>query len=84
MKEEVKGIINDLHNHFFDSLIALQKLCEVAAKMQHEDEHREQLVFSEEEEAFYEIIAKHKTALSDFAVIQERKKIIAGIKRTCN
>lgn len=82
LKEAVEKIINDYHNHFFDSLVALQKLREVAGEMQDEDNRRRQLGFTEEEEAFYEILAKHKTAISDFALIQELvKEITANIKK---
>lgn len=82
LKEEVEKIINDYHNHFFDSLVALQKLREVAGDMQDEDNRRKQLGFTEEEEAFYEILAKHETAISDFALIQELvKEITANIKK---
>lgn len=82
LKEAVEKIINDYHNHFFDSLVALQKLREVAGDMQDEDNRRKQLGFTEEEEAFYEILAKHKTAISDFALIQELvKEITANIKK---
>ncbi len=82
LREEVERIINDYHNHFFDSLVALQKLREVAAEVQDEDNRRKQLGLSEEEEAFYEILAKHKTALNDFEIIKELvKDITANIKR---
>lgn len=83
LKEEVEKVINDYHNHFFDSLIAIQKLKEVAADpMNNEDKTRIQLGLSEEEEAFYEILAKHKTAISDFDFIKEIvKEITASIKK---
>ena len=82
LKESVERIINDYHNHFFDSLVALQKLRDVAGEMQEEDERRKQLGFTDEEEAFYEILAKHKTALSDFEIMKELvKEITANIKR---
>lgn len=63
LKEEIDKIISDYHNHFFDSLVALQKMREVAKDMQDEDKRRMQLGLSEEEEAFYEIFAHHKTSL---------------------
>lgn len=82
LKESVEKIIHDYHNHFFDSLVALQKLREVAGDMQEEDNRRKQLGFTEEEEAFYEILAKHKTAISDFSLIQGLvKEITANIKK---
>lgn len=52
LKEEVEKILSDYHNHFFDSLIALQKLRDVAKEMQDEDLRRQQLGLTEEEEAF--------------------------------
>lgn len=82
LKEEVEKILGDYHNHFFDSLIALEKLREVAREMQEEDERRKQLGLSDEEEAFYEILAKHKTAVKDFQLIKEIvQEVTATIKR---
>lgn len=82
IKDEVEKIINDYHSHFFDSLIALEKLREVARDMQEEDVRRTQLGLSDEEEAFYEILAKHKTAIADFELIKEIvKEITASIKK---
>ncbi|MEK7224684.1 MAG: type I restriction endonuclease subunit R, partial [Bacteroidota bacterium] len=82
LKEEVEKVINDYHNHFFDSLIALEKLRQVAKEMQEEDVRRTQLGLSDEEEAFYEILAKHKTAIVDFELIKEIvKEITASIKK---
>jgi type I restriction enzyme R subunit len=82
LKEEVEKIINDYHNHFFDSLIALQKLREVARDMQEEDTRRTQLGLTDEEEAFYEILAKHEKAIADFELIKELvKEITASIKK---
>jgi type I restriction enzyme R subunit len=82
LKDEVEKVINDYHNHFFDSLIALEKLREVAKKMQEEDVRRVQLGLSDEEESFYEILAKHNTAIADFELIKEIvKDITASIKK---
>lgn len=82
LKEEVEKVINDYHNHFFDSLIALERLRQVAREMQEEDIRRVQLGLSDEEEAFYEILAKHKTAIADFELIKEIvKEITASIKK---
>ncbi len=85
LREEVEKIIDDYHNHFFDSLIVLQRLPEAAKTMQEEDERRKVLGLTEEEEAFYEILAQHKTAISDYALIKEIVKEVtaAAVKRTC-
>ncbi len=82
LKDEVEKIINNYHNHFFDSLIALEKLRGVAKEMQEEDIRRKQLGLSDEEEAFYEILAKHQTAIADFELIKEIViEITASIKK---
>jgi len=82
LKDEVEKIINNYHNHFFDSMIALEKLREIARDMQEEDTRRKQLGLTDEEEAFYEILAKHKTAIADFELIKEIvKEITASIKK---
>ncbi|RDV16533.1 type I restriction endonuclease subunit R [Pontibacter diazotrophicus] len=85
LKEEVEKIINDYHNHFFDSLIAMEKMREVAREMQEEDQRRTQLGLTEEEEAFYEILAKHPNAVQDFELIKELvKKILAEVKKSAS
>ena len=82
LREEVEKIINDYHNHFFDSLVALQKMREAARSMQEEDERRKLLGLTDEEEAFYEILAEHKNAISDFALIKEIvKEVTAAVKK---
>ncbi len=82
LKEEVEKIISDYHNHFFDSLVALQKMREAAREMQEEDERRKILGLTDEEEAFNEILANHKTAISDFELIKEIvKEVTVAVKQ---
>ncbi|WP_239022797.1 type I restriction endonuclease subunit R [Pontibacter mangrovi] len=85
LKEEVEKIIADYHNHFFDSLVAMEKLREVARHMQQEDERRNQLGLTDEEEAFYEILAKHPNAVQDFELIKELvQKILKEVKKSAS
>jgi type I restriction enzyme R subunit len=79
LKEEVEKIISDYHNHFFDSLVALQKMREAAREMQEEDERRKVLGLTEDEEAFYEILANHKNAVGDFELIKEIVKEVTTV-----
>ncbi len=82
LKEEVEKILNQYHNHFFDSLVALEKMREVARDLQEEDVRRKQLGITEEEEAFYEILASHQTAIADFNLMKELvQEITANIKK---
>ncbi|WP_017733754.1 type I restriction endonuclease subunit R [Nafulsella turpanensis] len=79
LKEAVEKIIADYHNHFFDSLVAMEKLRDVAKHMQEEDVRRQQLGLTEEEEAFYEILARHPKAVQDFELIKEVVKDITAL-----
>ena len=79
LKEEIEKILSDYHNHFFDSLIAMQKLRDVAKEMQEEDQRRLQLGLTEDEEALYEILAKHPTAIQDFELIKEVVKEVTRV-----
>jgi type I restriction enzyme R subunit len=82
LKEEVEKIISDYHNHFFDSLVALQKMRDAARDMQEEDERRKILGLTEEEEAFYEILDSHKNAVGDFELIKEIvREVTAAVKK---
>lgn len=82
LREEVEKIINDYHNHFFDSLVALEKLREAARAMQEEDERRRKLGLTDEEEAFYEILAQHPNAVSDNVTIREIVlEVTAAVKK---
>ncbi|RAU81873.1 type I restriction endonuclease subunit R [Pontibacter arcticus] len=85
LREEVERIIADYHNHFFDSLVAMEKLREVARQMQEEDQRRNQLGLTDEEEAFYEILANHPNAVQDFDLIKELvQKILAQVKKSAS
>jgi type I restriction enzyme, R subunit len=82
LREEVEKIISDYHNHFFDSLVALQKMREAARDMQEEDERRKQLGLTDEEEAFYDILDHHKDAIKDYTLIKEIvKEVTAAVKK---
>lgn len=79
LKEAVEQVISDYHKHFFDSLVALEKLRELAKQMQQEDVRRQQLGLTDEEEAFYEILARHPKATKDFDLIKEIVKDITAL-----
>lgn len=82
LKEEVEKVINQYHNHFFDSLVALQKLRDTAREMQQEDERRKTFGLTEEEEAFYDILHRHPSAVKDNELIKEIvKEVTATIKK---
>jgi type I restriction enzyme, R subunit len=85
LKEEVEKIIADYHAHFFDSLVAMEKIRAIAKGIQEEDQRRTQLGLTQEEEAFYEILANHPNAVQDFDLIKELvKKILAEVKKSAS
>ncbi len=85
LKEEVEKIISDYHAHFFDSLVAMEKLRAVAKQMQEEDKIRQRLGLTEEEEAFYQILANHPNAVQEVDLIKELvKKILAEVKKSAS
>ena len=79
LKEEVEKIIQGYHDHFFDSLIAMQKLRDVAANLQNEDKLQQSLGLTEDEEAFYEILANHPNAIHNFELIKEVVKDVTKV-----
>ncbi|GEO06678.1 hypothetical protein AAE02nite_43420 [Adhaeribacter aerolatus] len=79
LKEEVEKIIQGYHNHFFDSLIAMQKIRDVATSLQNEEKIQQSLGLTEDEEAFYEILAKHPNAIHDFELIKEIVKEVTKV-----
>ena len=59
-----------------------QKKREAARDMQEEDQRRKLLGLTDEEEAYYEILSSHKTAISDFTLIKEIvKEVTAAVKK---
>jgi type I restriction enzyme R subunit len=52
---------------------------EAAREMQEEDERRKVLGLTEDEEAFYEILASHKNAVVDFDLIKEIVKEVTTV-----
>ncbi|WP_082893371.1 type I restriction endonuclease subunit R [Rufibacter ruber] len=85
LKEEVEKIIADYHAHFFDSLVAMEKLRAVARQMQEEDQLRQQLGLTEEEEAFYQILANHPHAVQEVDQMKDLvKKILAEVKKSAS
>ncbi|QCR24889.1 hypothetical protein C1N53_04320 [Pontibacter sp. SGAir0037] len=84
LKAEAERIISDYH-HFFDSLVAMEKLVQVAKVVNEEDERRLQLGLTDEEEAFYEVLANHPNAVQDFKLVKELvQKILAEVKKSAS
>jgi type I restriction enzyme R subunit len=55
---------------------------EAARDMQEEDERRKVLGLTDEEEAFYDILANHKDAIKDHSLINEIvKEVTAAVKK---
>jgi type I restriction enzyme R subunit len=82
LKEAVEKIIKRYHENAIDSYTTIAELVKQAKEITEEDSKANQLGLSEEELAFYEILAKHQKAITDNKVISELvKQIVQSIKK---
>ena len=82
LKEAIEKIIFRYHENAIDSYTTIAELVKQAKEITEEDSRANQLGLSEEELAFYEILAKHQKAITDNKVISELvKQIVQSIKK---
>jgi type I restriction enzyme R subunit len=82
LKEEVEKVIARYHDNAIDSYTTILELVRRAQEMTGEDERARNLGLSDEEMAFYEILAKHQQAITDNALISDLvRQIVKDIKR---
>ena len=78
LKEQIDRIIDNYHKNAEDSYTTILELYERAKELQEEDKRTKELGLSEEELAFYDILAKHKEAIKDYQLI---KDLVSGITK---
>ncbi|MCD6401709.1 MAG: type I restriction endonuclease subunit R [Anaerolineales bacterium] len=76
LKEKIEEIIANYHKNALDSYSTILELLEQAKILQEEDQRKKELGLSEEELAFYDILAYHKTAIKDYQVITD---VVKGV-----
>ena len=82
LKEAIEKIIIRYHENAIDSYTTIAELVKQAKEITEEDSRANQLGLSEEELAFYEILAKHQKAITDNKIISELvKQIVQSIKK---
>ncbi len=82
LREQLEDVIQRYHDNAIDSYTTILELIKRAREMTEEDERAKQLGLSDEELAFYEILAKHQQAITDNALMGELvKEIVASIKK---
>ena len=82
LREQLEDVIQRYHDNAIDSYTTILELIKRAREMTEEDERAKQLGLSDEELAFYEILAKHQQAITDNALMSELvKEIVASIKK---
>ena len=80
LKKEVDEIIEKYHKNAIDSYTTILELINRAKEMQEEDKRTKELGLSEEELAFYDILANHETAIKDYKLIKELvQKIVKAV-----
>jgi type I restriction enzyme R subunit len=71
LKEELEKVIEKYHNNALDSYATIAELVERANALQNEDKRTEELGLSEEELAFYDILAAKKDILKEQGLMQD-------------
>ncbi len=71
LKEELEKVIEKYHNNALDSYATIAELVERAQELQQEDKRTEELGLSEEELAFYDILATKKDIIKEKGPIQD-------------
>jgi len=71
LKEQVDRIIDNYHKNAIDSYTTILELLERAKELQDEDKRIKELGLTEEELAFYDILAHHKGAIKNYKIIKD-------------
>ncbi|MFC2125012.1 type I restriction enzyme endonuclease domain-containing protein, partial [Bacteroidota bacterium] len=71
LKEQIEQVIEKYHKNAIDSYTAIVALVEQAKEIQDEDKRAKELGLSEEELAFYDIVAHHESAIREHDKIKE-------------
>jgi type I restriction enzyme R subunit len=77
LKEQVDRIIDNYHKNAIDTYTAIVELYEHARELQNEDNRKKELGLSDEELAFYDILARHKDAIREYDLIKELVKKVS-------
>ena len=71
LKEQIEEIIDQYHKHAIDSLTVITELMKRARELQKEDQRVRELGLSEEELAFYDILAKKAGVVREDGLIKD-------------
>ena len=71
LKEEIEKVIENYHRNAIDSYTTIAELIERAKQMQEEDVRKKELGLSDEELAFYDILAAKKEIINQSGLIQD-------------
>jgi type I restriction enzyme R subunit len=76
LKEELEKVIERYHSNAIDSYTTIAELIERAKQLQEEDHRTKELGLSDEELAFYDILASKKELINESGLIQD---IVHGV-----
>jgi len=71
LKEELEKVIDKYHNNALDSYATIAELIERAQELQQDDKRTEELGLTEEELAFYDILAAKKDIIKEEGLMQD-------------
>ena len=82
LREQVEAVIQRYHDNAIDSYTTILELVRRAKEMTDEEERARNLGLSDEEMAFYEILAKHQQAMTENTLMSDLvKQIVKDIKK---
>jgi type I restriction enzyme R subunit len=71
LKEQIEEVIEQYHKHAIDSLTVITELMKRARELQQEDQRVKELGLSEEELAFYDILARKEGIIREEGLMKD-------------
>lgn len=82
LKEELDKVLSRYHQHSLDSIAAIKHLLDIADEFKNDDIRTKQLGLTEDELAFYDLLAANEKLLNEKGPIQDLvHNVVASVKR---
>lgn len=82
LKDELEKVLGKYHKNSLDSIAAIKHLLDIAAEFKNDDIRTEELGLTEDELAFYDLLAANEKLLNEKGPIQDlAHKVVASVKK---
>ncbi|AVI50932.1 type I restriction endonuclease subunit R [Pukyongia salina] len=82
LKEELESVLSRYHKNSLDSIAAIKHLLDIANEFKNDDQRTIELGLTEDELAFYDLLAANKKILNEAGPIQDLvHKVVASVKK---